>query len=136
MEKNMIVHRLEDDGTAILCPETRSCGGNCETCPDHGRQERLRRFRAYNPVGAQVGDRVTATVKRSSVAMTAVRMYVMPVLLFLACYILGEKLWGQGPFTGMGGLVLALVLGTIYDRFIYRKKVKFTITGIRKKESC
>ena len=136
MEKFMIVHQLEADGTAILCPETRSCGGNCEACPAHGRQERLRRFRAHNPVGAQVGDRVTATVKRISVTMTAVRMYVMPVLLFLACYILGEKLWGQGPFTGMGGLVLALILGTIYDRFIYRKKVKFTITGIRKKESC
>ena len=133
MEKIMIVQQVEPDGTAFVCPETRTCAGSCESCPARNREERIHRFKAANPVGAKAGDRVTVMFNRVSRVMAIVRMYIMPVVLFLACYLLGEHLWGQGPLTGMGGLVLALILGTAYDRLIYSRKTKFTITGFAPK---
>lgn len=135
MERIMKVHSVSPDGTARVCRELKGeCENNCSDCSGCGERGRDRTRIAQNPIGAKVGDRVYVAMRKISAVKTAFFLYVMPVVLFLIGYIVGEKLWKQGPMTGMGGLFLALVLATVYDRFVRKQKKTFTITGFAPKD--
>jgi len=64
------------------------------------------------------------------VLKAAAMLYILPVVLFLTGYLLGEHMWMQGPLLGLAGIVLGLVLVKLYDRHLQKKKDPiYTITG-------
>ena len=90
-------------------------------------------LKAHNPIGAKPGDWVKVESATGPVLAAAVILYMIPIAIFLAGYLLGEGLWSQGPLVGIIGFALGLVLARVYDRAVAKKKTVYTITGFGEK---
>jgi len=131
MEQVVTVRQISADGTAqVLHTRQSACSGDCHKCSGCGAQEQSMLLWAQNPIGAQVGDRVILEAKTGPVLAAAAVLYLVPLILFISGYLLGEHLWRKGPLTGLGAFVLALILVGMYDRLVLKKKkTVYTITG-------
>ena len=86
-------------------------------------------FTARNPIGARPGDLVTIASDTGPVLKAAAVLYMLPLVLFIAGYLLGMQ-WNLGGLTG--GLAFALSIGLViaYDRLVMKKKnTVYTIVG-------
>ena len=84
----------------------------------------------HNAIGAETGDMVLIESDTGPVLKAAAMLYILPVVLFLAGYLLGEHLWTRGPLVGLLGLVMGLALVKLYDRHLQKKQDPvYTITG-------
>ncbi len=127
----MQVRRVFEDGTAEVARVRESaCSGECHKCSGCGAQQQVMVLTVNNPIGAKTGDLVVIESETGPVLQAAAVLYIVPVVLFLVAYLLGEHLWAQGPLFGVLGLVAGFVLVKIYDRWLQKKKDPvYTITG-------
>ena len=66
------------------------------------------------------------------VLAAAAMLYMVPLVLFIAGYLLGENLWGRGGLCGFLGFALGIFSAVVYDRLVAKKKdTEYTI--IRKR---
>ena len=106
-----------DGSFALVFPEVEGCG-RCDEPGGCGRQKfsRLfsttRTYRVPNDIEAKVGDSVQIELTANLVREAAGRAYVLPLLLFLACAVLGDFFWGDlgAIFSGVLGLLASLWL--------------------------
>ena len=64
----------------------------------------------------------------------AVVLYLVPLALFFAGYLLGDALWGMGPLMGCLAFVLGFCIAMLYDRLVARKqKTVYTIVRFGKR---
>ena len=70
---------------------------------------------AQNLIGARVGDAVYIEGETKKVAWAILLVYVMPVVLFLIGYFLGQQ-WDHGNLIGILGFFLGLVLAVLESR--------------------
>lgn len=97
--------KTEDTGCG-RCHESGGCGGVrvsqmlC-TAP--------RVWRVLNPRGANVGEEVRISVADGAVSASAMLIYVQPLLLLIACAIVGSLLGGD--LGAIAGAALGLVAG-------------------------
>ena len=70
---------------------------------------------AQNLIGAKVGDTVYIEGETKKVAWAILLVYVMPVVLFLIGYFLGQQ-WDRGNLIGILGFFLGLVLAVLESR--------------------
>ena len=57
-------------------------------------------------------------------------LYMLPLALFFAGYVLGLMAWNQGGLVGCLAFVLGIALAVVYDRRVAAKnKTVYTITG-------
>ena len=134
MEQTVRIKQLLDDGTAqVVHIRESACSGDCHKCSGCGAQKQAMLLKANNPIGAKPGDWVTVSSATGPVLLAAAVLYIVPIVLFVAGYLLAEQLWTQGPAGGITGFVLGLVLAKVYDRTIAKKKTVYTITGFAKK---
>ena len=70
---------------------------------------------AENLIGARVGDAVYIEGETKKVAWAILLVYVIPVVLFLVGYFLGQY-WGHGNLIGIVGFFLGLVLAVLESR--------------------
>ena len=107
-----------------------ACSGDCHKCAGCGAVEQKVLLEANNPISASVGDTVTVRTESGPVLAGAAILYLLPVALFFAGYLLGAVLWQKGGLAGCGGFVLGLLLAAVYDRLVVKKqKTVYTITG-------
>ena len=86
-------------------------------------------IRAENPIDAKVGDWVTIEAKSGAVLKAAAMLCIVPLVLLIAGFLLGEHLWQQGVVCGLAGLLLGLILVKLLDRHMTKKGSAYTITG-------
>jgi len=131
MEQTVKVRRTFEDGTAeVVRIRESACSGDCHKCSGCGAQQETMIITANNPISARVGDMVVIESATGPVLKAAAMLYILPVVLFLTGYLLGEHMWMQGPLLGLAGIVLGLVLVKLYDRHLQKKKDPiYTITG-------
>lgn len=131
MEQKVQVRRVFEDGTAEVTRVRESaCSGDCHKCSGCGSQQQVMLLTVRNPIGAKPGDMVIIESETGPVLQAAAMLYVVPMVLFLAGYLLGENLWAKGPLLGVLGLVLGFALVKAYDRHLQKKKDPvYTITG-------
>lgn len=131
MEQNVKVRRTFENGTAeVIRIRESACSGDCHKCSGCGAQQETMILTVQNPIGAKAGDMVVIESATGPVLKAAAMLYVMPVVLFLAGYLMGEHLWAMGPLFGVIGIVAGLVLVKLYDRHLQKKKDPiYTITG-------
>ena len=131
MEQNVRVRRTFENGTAeVIRIRESACSGDCHKCSGCGAQKETMILTARNPIGAKTGDMVVIESATGPVLKAAAMLYILPVVLFLVGYLLGEHLWALGPVFGIGGIVLGLVLVKLYDKHLQTKKDPiYTITG-------
>ena len=129
MEQTVQVVSCNSDETAqVLHIRQSACSGDCHKCSGCGAAEQKMLLTARNPIGAKPGQMVT--VESNGILLAAMVLYIVPLVLFVAAYLLGEHLWGRGPLLGLAGLVFGFTLTRLYDRFITKKKIVYTITGL------
>lgn len=128
MEQTVLVRRLIQDGMAeVSLVRESACSGDCHKCAGCGAAQETLIFQAHNPIGAQVGDVVKVQSKSSPVLKAAAVLYLLPLVLFVAGYLLGEHLWGRGVLVSLIGFVLGAVPIRPLDRHL-KKTMQYTIT--------
>jgi sigma-E factor negative regulatory protein RseC len=106
-----------------------ACSGDCHKCSGCGAAKQTVILTARNAIGARVGDMVVVSSDSSRVLKAAAVLYMLPLVLFLAGYLVGENLWGRGVLLGLVGIVLGIALVKLYDRFLTKTGIEYTITS-------
>lgn len=130
MRQKATVERLLPEGRAELSVRRQSaCSGDCGGCGGCGGTQQSIRLTAENPIHAQRGDIVYIESESSTVLKAATLVYLLPLALFLVCYLLTVR-WGNWAFcAGFGGFLLGLLPAFLYNRHMKRKPPKHVIVG-------
>ena len=135
MEQLVRVRKINEDGTAqVVHIRESACSGDCHKCSGCGAVKQAMLIDAYNPIGAQPGDMVQIRSETGPVLMGAMVRYIVPLVLFIAGYLLGDAWWGMGPLMGALSFALGLGIAALYDRLVAKKqKTVYTIVRFGKK---
>lgn len=130
MKQTVKVVAINEDATAqVLHIRQSACSGDCHKCSGCGAAQEALKLTARNPIGAQVGDMVNIEGDTGSVLLAATLLYILPLVLFFAGYILGHLLWDWGGRVGCLAFGLGILLAVTYDRLVLKKKeTVYTIT--------
>lgn len=131
MEQIVRVRAVFDDGTAeVFCVRESACSGDCHKCSGCGAARQTVVLTAKNAIGARPGELVKITSGSGPVLKAAAMLYMVPMLLFFAGYLLGELAWGKGGLIGCLSFALGIGLAVVYDRRVVKKQeTVYTITG-------
>jgi positive regulator of sigma E activity len=128
MEQIVKVRRLLPEGMAeVIRIRESACSGDCHKCAGCGATQQTMLLTARNAIGANPGDLVVVESDTATVLKGAALLYVLPLIVFLMCYIAGETLWGRGILAGIVGFVLGMLPIKLYDRSLAQKGTVYTI---------
>jgi sigma-E factor negative regulatory protein RseC len=128
MQQRVKVISCNPNGTAQVSVVRQSaCSGDCHKCAGCGSTKQTMLFTAHNAIGAKPGDAVVVESDTGTVLKGAMLLYVLPLITFLAGYIVGENLWGQGILVSIAGFVLGMAPIKFYDRHLAKKGTVYTI---------
>lgn len=130
MQQLVKVITCEADGTAkVMLVRQSACSGDCHQCSGCGAAKETVFFTARNPIGARPGELVNVEAETGPVLKAAALLYLLPVVLFIAGYLVGMQ-WGLGGLVGTAAFVLSIALIVAYDRLVMKKKnTVYTIIG-------
>ena len=130
MKQLVKVLSCEPDATArVMCIRESACSGDCHKCSGCGAVQQAMIFQARNPIGARPGDLVTVESATGPVLKAAAVLYLLPLVLFIAGYLVGMQ-WSMGGLIGALAFALSIVLIVCYDRLVMKKKnTVYTIVG-------
>ena len=130
MQQTVKVFKCNEDGTAqVACLRQSACSGDCHKCSGCGAVEQTMLFEARNPVGAKPGEMVIVESESGPVLKAAAMLYMLPLVLFIAGYLLGMQ-WKLGGLIGALAFALSICIIVAYDRLVMKKKnTVYTITG-------
>lgn len=131
MTQEAVVTRVFNNGMAeVAVTRSTACGGNCGSCESCIFQSELKAF-ARNLISAKPGQRVLIESSSKKVFKAAALVYIMPLLLFLAGYLLGAAFaLPEGACVALSftGLLLGAAALVISQRFGKRKmEISFDI---------
>ena len=112
---------LDADHAEISVPRKSACGHDCEECAGCGVSGAAVKARAMNPIGAQPGQKVVVESSTKKMLRIVVLVYLIPVVLFLAGYVITSMLTASvaAQYTVAGaGFVLGIVFAIFYDRWL------------------
>lgn len=130
MQQQVRVLNINPDGSAqVIYLRQSACSGDCHKCSGCGAVEQSMIFTARNPIGARPGDLVNVESATGPVLKAAAVLYMLPLVLFVAAYLVGMQ-WHLGGVTGTLGFVLGIAIAVAYDRLVMKKKnTEYTIIG-------
>ena len=120
------------DGEAELSVRRESaCSGDCHKCAGCGAVAQTLRIKARDPLGTVPGDRVYVESESAPVLWAAALVYLCPLVLFLAAYLLGvARGWGAWP--GLLGFLLGWIPALCYNRRMKKHPPQYTVVGFVK----
>ena len=118
MKQNVMVLSTSGNMARVSYRRPTACHGDCSKCAGGcgsmaAKEEII--VSAENLIGAKTGDSVYIEGETKKVAWAIVLVYVIPVVLFLAGYFLGQQ-WGCGNLIGVLGFFLGLALAVLESR--------------------
>lgn len=130
MQQMVKVLTCDADGTArVACIRQSACSGDCHKCSGCGAVEQTMIFTARNSIGAKPGDLVTVESATGPVLKAAAVLYMLPLVLFIAGYLVGMQ-WQLGGLIGALAFVLSIAIVIVYDRLVMQKRnTVYTIIG-------
>lgn len=130
MQQLVKVLTCNPDGTAQVAYMRQSaCSGDCHKCSGCGAVEQTMIFTARNPIGATPGALVTVESATGPVLKAAAVLYMLPLVLFIAGYLVGMQ-WQLGGLIGALAFALSIAIIVCYDRLVMRKRnTVYTIVG-------
>ena len=87
----IVVKLLPNDMAEVVVTRTTACGSNCGNCESCIFQSELKTI-AKNNIAAKPGQRVVIASSSRRVFSAAALVYLMPLFLFLAGYLLASML--------------------------------------------
>lgn len=135
MRQIATVEKLLDDAHAeISVPRKSACGHDCEECAGCGVSGAAVRARAANPIGARPGQKVVVESDSGKLLTIVAFVYLMPVALFLAGYLLALGMTDRVAVqyaAAAAGAVLGVLSAVWYDRRLRAGGgLSFTIVGL------
>lgn len=115
---------------ASACASAHNCG-SCDHCSMMENAPEII-VNAVNSCNAQVGDTVMVESETGKVLGAAALLYLLPVILFFAGYVLGNSLgWAESGAIIMGGVGFALGLFGAWclDRYRRNRPVTYRIVS-------
>ena len=144
MEQRVLVRRVLPEGRAeVVHVRQSACSGDCHKCAGCGAAQETMVFTVKDPIGVRPGDVVIVSSESAPVLFSAAVLYLLPLVLFIAGYLVGMQ-WslgglvgyalghrfGLGALVGCLAFVLSIGLAVVYDRTVAaKKKTVYTITG-------
>lgn len=118
MKQKVMVLSTSGNMARVSYHRPTACHGDCSKCAGGcgsmaAKEEII--VSAENLIGARTGDSVYIEGETKKVAWAIVLVYVIPVVLFLAGYFLGQQ-WGYGNLIGVLGFFLGLALAVLESR--------------------
>ena len=118
MKQKVMVLSTSGDMARVSYRRPTACHGDCSKCAGGcgsmaAKEEII--VSAENLIGAKTGDSVYIEGETKKVAWAIVLVYVIPVVLFLTGYFLGQQ-WGCGNLIGVLGFFLGLALAVLESR--------------------
>ena len=110
---------LDADHVEISVPRKSACGHDCEECAGCGVSGASVYARASNPIGAQPGQKVVVESSTKNMLRIVVLVYLIPVVLFLAGYVIMSLLTASVAAqyaVAVAGFVAGIVFAIFYDR--------------------
>lgn len=130
MEQIVKVRRLlPNDMAEVIRVRESACSGDCHKCSGCGAAKQALLLTVENPIGARVGDTVVISSDSGHVLKAAAVLYLLPLVLFLAGYLLGAMLWQRGAIIGVSALILGVAAIKLYDKRLSKKEIIYTITS-------
>ncbi len=118
MKQKVMVRSVSGETAQVQYHRPTACHGDCSKCAGGcgamAAQEEIV-VTAQNLIGAKVGDTVYIEGETKKVAWAILLVYVMPVVLFLIGYFLGQQ-WDRGNLIAILGFFLGLVLAVLESR--------------------
>lgn len=124
-----------DDTAQVMHIRESACSGDCHKCSGCGAAKETLLFTAQNPIGAKPGELVLVESASGPVLKAAAVLYMLPLVLFIAAYLVGMQ-WNLGGLFGALAFVLSIGLVIAYDRLVMSKKnTVYTIVGYAKRHA-
>lgn len=136
MQQKAIVKELTPNGDAVVAVERRSaCSGDCDSCHGCAHQTETVMVTAYNHAGAKPGDVVQVESETGRVLRLALLLYIMPMILMIAGYMLPVVQGNWKVLTAFLGLALGIGICIAYSAYMKKKnEMTFHITYILEKK--
>lgn len=119
------VERIIDENHAeISVPRKSACGHDCEECAGCGVTGTAVHARALNPIGARPGQKVVVQSDTGKMLHIIALVYLTPVLLFLAGYLITMALTSSAVMQyliAVIGFAAGILLAVFYDRRLRRQ---------------
>ena len=136
MTNDAVVTKLMPHNTAeVAVTRLTACGGNCGSCEGCVYDSEVRAV-AENPLGAKPGQRVVIESRSSGVYGAVIKVYIMPLVLFLAGYLIAMA-FGASEGACIAVSFAALILSAVILVLSQKKKkanaITFTIIEIKDK---
>ena len=134
MQQKAIVKELTPHGDAVIAVERRSaCSGDCDSCHGCAHQTEVLTVIARNDIGAQPGDTVQVESETGRVLRLALLLYIMPMVLMFAGYLLPFAHGNWKVLAAFAGLGVGIGICVIYSAYMKRKnEMTFRITYVLK----
>ena len=129
LRKATVTELLPEGRAELVVRRESACSGDCHKCAGCGAVEQILRLSADNPLGAQKGDIVWLESESAPVLRAAAAVYLLPLALFLAGYLLAQELGAWAALVGVGGFLLGLLPAFAYDRHLKKHPPKYTVVG-------
>ena len=118
MKQKVMVLSTSGNMARVSYRRPTACHGDCSKCAGGcgsmaAKEEII--VSAENLIGAKTGDSVYIEGETKKVAWAIVLVYVIPVVLLLTGYFLGQQ-WGCGNLIGVLGFFLGLALAVLESR--------------------
>ena len=110
---------LDADHAEISVPRKSACGHDCEECAGGGGTGAAVHARASNPIGARPGQKVVVESSTKNMLRIVVLLYLIPVVLFLAGYVIMSLLTDSVAAqyaVAAAGCAAGSVFAIFYDR--------------------
>jgi sigma-E factor negative regulatory protein RseC len=111
-ESGTVIELTAADVALVLCQKNSACAhcsaeGVCHT----GSNSQAKSVEAYNPVGAQVGDRVRLSVTTRSFLRSSFLLYIVPLIALVIGAVAGKEI---APIlkNGLDANALSAIMGT------------------------
>ena len=129
------VERIIDaDHAEISVPRKSACGHDCEECAGCGVSGAAVHAKAANPIGARPGQKVVVESSTRKMMYIVVLVYLIPVVLFLAGYLITAALTsvvGLQYLAAILGFAVGIAAAIAYDRRLRdRGGLSFTIVRL------
>ncbi len=130
-QKAAVTRLLPGNRAELRVTRKSACSGDCHSCGGCGEGQ-IMQIEARDAIGVQKGDVVYVESDGAVVLKGAVLLYVLPLLLFIAGYLLCVSFGSWAFAVGAGGFLLGLLPAVCYDRYVKKHPPVYTIVGFVK----
>ena len=126
------VENVGSKGTMVSVKRRTACGDSCATCPSRCKTQN-NKILVNNNIGAKPGDYVEIEISTKNVLGSAFLVYLLPLIVFFAGYLIAEYLTKSEIIALIFGIIpftLAFLFLHIWDK---KHKMKIDIVNILEK---